>query len=248
MTANYPVFGTSFGALPNIDKSYSRLTLFESSDVGSTSSFHVGMVKGDATLGTDQSVLCANCTAGGQLLFDVGGVSGTVGLGVGFGPSTVVGLYVDSSGMVHFPHGYDSSGPWGLTLDATTDSVLLGSSVYPDLGFQVKSVPLASIKAITATSPLGLLKYCADCSYHGMIGTFVKYNAAQKAWVDPDGMTLTTTPWVRAALPTGGVTPGTMTFCTDCYSKLREDGDSTVGIMVRWTGQNWYDLTGISLP
>ena len=136
----------------------------------------------------------------------------------------------------------------GLTLDTNTDSLLLSSSSIPDLGFQVMSVPLASIKAITTATPLGLLKYCSDCSYHGMIGTFVKYNAAQKSWVDSDGMTLTTSPWVRSALPTGGITAGTMTFCSDCYSMLREDGDTTVGIMVRWTGQNWYDLTGISLP
>lgn len=247
-TPNFPIFGTSFGALPNVDKSYSRLTLFESSDVGSTSSFHVGMIKGDATLGSDQSVLCATCTAGGQLLFDVGGASGTVGLGVGLGQATVVGLYVDNTGMVHFPHGYDSSGPWGLTLDSSTDTVLLGSSTTPDLGLQVMGIPLASLKAITAPTPLGILKYCSDCSYHGVIGSFVKYNATTKSWVDLDGMTLTTSAWVRASLPTGGVSPGAMTFCSDCYSKLREDGDTTVGIMVKWTGQNWYDLTGIALP
>lgn len=48
-----------------------------------------------------------------------------------------------------------------------------------------------------------------------------------------------------ATLPSSPVT-GQHIFCSDCYSKLREDGDTATGILVYWNGTRWNDVLGIA--
>lgn len=47
-----------------------------------------------------------------------------------------------------------------------------------------------------------------------------------------------------ATLPSSPVT-GQHVFCSDCYSKLREDGDTATGILVYWNGTRWNDVLGL---
>lgn len=34
-------------------------------------------------------------------------------------------------------------------------------------------------------------------------------------------------------------------YCTDCYSKFREQGDTVTGLLVRWNGSKWVDTVGV---
>ena len=60
--------------------------------------------------------------------------------------------------------------------------------------------------------------------------------------------------WVHAlpitttfsALPATGAYVGEEYFCTDCISKLREDGDSQTGIKIHWNGKSFRDSEGIA--
>lgn len=53
-------------------------------------------------------------------------------------------------------------------------------------------------------------------------------------------------PVTYSALPSSPFS-GFSTYCSDCYSKLREDGDTSTGIMVYWNGTKWVDALGISV-
>lgn len=48
-----------------------------------------------------------------------------------------------------------------------------------------------------------------------------------------------------ASLPTAGKYVNEAYYCTDCYSKLREDGDTQTGIVLYWNGTSFRDALGI---
>lgn len=49
-----------------------------------------------------------------------------------------------------------------------------------------------------------------------------------------------------STLPTS-VAVGQSVFCSDCYSKLREDSDAQTGVVVYWNGSRWNDSMGIAI-
>lgn len=49
-----------------------------------------------------------------------------------------------------------------------------------------------------------------------------------------------------STLPTS-VAAGQSVFCSDCYSKLREDSDTQTGVVVYWNGSRWNDSMGIAI-
>lgn len=40
---------------------------------------------------------------------------------------------------------------------------------------------------------------------------------------------------------------GQYVYCSDCYSKLREDSDTSTGILVFWNGSRWNDILGLAV-
>lgn len=180
-----------------------------------------------------------------DLVWGAAGIQKSLSI-VGEGDTPVIGLTVQSDGVVKLNGGLTLDGNWGALYDPNTHSVLYTSSKVTDLGVRLPALPLSAIKAV-AGSGEGAFKYCADCVYYNTKGTLLHWSDVQGTWVDPDQMPAITTTYTYATLPVNFLQIGTTTYCGDCYSKLREDGDQILGIKVKWSGVRWDDLMGIQV-